>query len=190
MTRPVPHPILLAAAHGELPDWARIVESRVRHVASVAALLQRWAEELDLAEADRLRWAAAGWLHDALRDADPDELAAEAGDYPRKARHGPAVAERLRSAGVDDEEFLEAVKYHSLGCRGLRRLGRFLYLADYLEPLRPYDAVRHAALRARLPNDHVAALKWVCARRIGDRLRRGRPLHPDTVDFWNELLGM
>jgi HD superfamily phosphohydrolase YqeK len=190
MTRPVPHPILMAAAHGELPDWARIDQSRLRHVASVAQLLERWAEALDLDEADRIRWAAAGWLHDALRDADPAELAAEAGDYPSKVRHGPAVAVRLRSAGVDDDEFLEAVRYHSLGCRGLRRLGRFLYLADYLEPVRPYDPVRHAALRARLPDDHVTALRWVCARRIDDRLRRGKSLHPDTVSFWNELAGM
>jgi HD superfamily phosphohydrolase YqeK len=187
--QPELHPVVLAAARGVLPEWACIRPSRVGHAAAVADLMERWAGELGLSGADRRRWAAAGWLHDALRDANPEDLAPLAGDYPSKVRHGPAVAARLRQLGVDDADLLEAVACHSLGRRGLGPLGRFLYLADYLEPSRPYEPVTHAALRARLPHDHAAATRWVCARRIDDRLRRGKALHPDTVDFWNELVG-
>lgn len=187
MTRRDLHPLILGAAQGKLPEWAALRPSRRPHSASVAALLERWALELGLPERDRVRWVAAGWLHDALRDADAGTLEAESAEYPSGVRHGPAAAARLERSGVDDEELLEAVRYHSLGRAGLGRLGRFLYLADYLEPGRSFESVKNAALRARLPGDHEAVLRLVCASRIADTLNRGFPLRPETVDFWNEL---
>lgn len=181
------HPMIAAAAGGRLPDWSRVSQLRLPHLESVSQLLQRWAETLALDEVDRVRWAAAGWLHDALRDAPPEQLVGEAGDYPKKVRHGPAAAALLRRDGVGDEELLEAITFHSLGCGGLRRLGRFLFLADYLEPKRRYAPVENAVLRARLPERERAVLKVVCARRIVQRLERDKSLRQETVDFWNEL---
>ncbi|MEE9133779.1 MAG: HD domain-containing protein [Gemmatimonadota bacterium] len=183
------HPLILAAAEGRLPDWACPRSSRRPHLAAVAELMAVWAGELALDERDRTRWTAAGWLHDALRDADSGELCSEAGDFPAKVRHGPAAAARLRKAGVNDDELLDAISFHSLGRDGLGQLGRLLYLADYLEPTRTFDPVENAALRARLPADEHAVLRLVCARRLSDTLGRGIPLHPASVSFWNQLAG-
>lgn len=187
MTRPDLHPLIVAAAQGRLPEWAAVRPSRHPHLAAVAALLQTWAQELKLAERDQVRWAAAAWLHDALRDADAIALEAEAADFPERVRHGPAAAARLERSGVNDEELLQAIRYHSLGRGGFGRLGRFLYLADYLEPGRDFAPVENAALRACMPGDHEAVLRLVCSRRIAELLDRGVPLRPETVDFWNEL---
>jgi len=187
MTNQALHPIIAAAARGDLPDWACVAPDRRPHLAAVAEVLNTWAKELGLDETERMRWVAAGWLHDALRDADPDGLADEADGYPRKVRHGPAVAARLRKAGVDDEELLEAVAYHTVGRGGLGRLGRYLYLADYLEPGRSFENSERAELARRLPQDREAVLKSVCARRITRLLDRGFALPRETVDFWNEL---
>jgi HD superfamily phosphohydrolase YqeK len=181
------HPTIVAAAAGRLPEWARVSPRRRPHLESVSELLLRWSHTLALDDVDRARWAAAGWLHDALRDAPPEELIGEAAGYPRKVRHGPAAAALLRRDGVEDEELLEAVTFHSLGCGGLRRLGRYLFLADYLEPKRPYAPQENAVLRARLPEDERGVLRIVCARRIVERLVRDKSLRPETVDFWNEL---
>ncbi len=183
------HPIIVAAAGGELPAWARVRAGRMTHLASVAELLARWATELGLDETDRLRWVAAGWLHDSLRDEDPESLAAAVAEYPVQVQHGPAAAERLRAEGVDDGELLDAIRYHSLGNGGLGALFRYLYLADYLEPRRPYAPVENAAMRAALPRESDAVLKRVCALRIQEVLSRGRPLRRETVAFWNELQG-
>lgn len=187
MTPNALHPILEAAARGDLPDWAVVRPERRRHLASVAGLMDRWAADLDLGAADRARWSAAAWLHDALRDADPTGLLDEAGDYPAPLRHGPAVAARLSDAGIADSELLDAVAFHTLGRPGIGRLGRFLYLADYLDPLRPFQPARRAALRARLPEAEPEVLRKVVARRIGELLCRGLPLRAETVDFWNEV---
>lgn len=159
------------------------------HLASVAAVMQDWATRLGLDRRERARWTAAGWLHDALRDADPEGLAAEADEFPAKVRHGPAVAARLREAGVDDEEMLQAIAYHSLGCGGMERLGRYLYLADYLEPGRTFDRTVLDELAQHLPHDPLTALRGVCARRIAHQLGKGTALRPETVAFWNELVG-
>ncbi len=188
MTRSELHPLIVAAARGELPEWTAVRPLRLPHLAAVADLMARWATELGLDARDRTRWAAAGWLHDVLRDASPESLAADAGEYPERLRHGPAAAARLAAAGVTDAELLDAVRYHSLGKRGLGRLGRFLYLADYLEPRRSFAAVENAALRARLPHHGDAVLRRVCALRILDALERGLLLRPETVGFWNQLL--
>lgn len=181
------HPIIRAAAEGRLPDWARVSPSRRAHLERVVDLLADWARGLGLTERDRARWEAAAWLHDALRDVEPGSLS-EASEYPPKVRHGPAAARRLRAEGIGDEEVLEAIAAHTLGRPGLGRLGRYLFMADYLEPGREFENDERAALRARLPAEESLVLREVCARRIRWRLRDGKPLHPDTVGFWNELV--
>jgi HD superfamily phosphohydrolase YqeK len=102
-------------------------------------------------------------------------------------QHGPAAAEQLIAEGVDDQELLDAIRYHSLGNSGLGALGRYLYLADYLEPGRPYAPVENAAMRAGLPHEPDAVLRRVCGLRIQEVLNRGAPLRRETVAFWNEL---
>ena len=67
-------PVVRDAAEGRLPSWSQVKPKRREHMGRVAALLREWAAALDLPPAEVARWTAAGWLHDALRDADPEEL--------------------------------------------------------------------------------------------------------------------
>lgn len=186
MTDRSPHPIVAEAAVGRTPAWARIGSRRLAHIEGVAALMDRWAEGLHLSRIDRMRWLAAAYLHDALRDARPQDLV-EAADYPPKIRHGPAVAARMAEQGVDDTELLDAIRYHTVGWSGWRDMGRFLYLADFLEPSRALAPARLAALRARLPRGQDDVLRTVCAWRLSEQLRRGAPLRAESVEFWNSL---
>lgn len=194
-TGPTLHPIVQAAggSPGRLPPWARIGPGRREHVERVAALLDEWAAELGLSGADRVRWRAAGRLHDALKAADADSLRplvpGADGPWPDSLLHGPACAARLRAEGVDDESLLAAVAHHSTGHPALDDLGRYLYLADYLEPGRSADPDLCGALRARLPSDRRAVLREVAARRIGGLLERGLPILPTSIEFWNRLVG-
>ena len=185
------HPVLAAAAAGRLPRWAEAGPARRAHLARVAHLLGRWAEALRLPPAEVARWQAAGWLHDALRDADPeplrDDVAPALQDLPGPLLHGPATAARLAREGVRDAELLDAIAYHTLGHPRLGRLGRALYLADYLEPGRPFDPAWRAALRARLPAALEPVLREVVAARLTHRIRAHGALRPETVDFWNAL---
>jgi HD superfamily phosphohydrolase YqeK len=188
----VTHPILAAAAAGTLPAWAEASTARQEHLDRVADLMERWANDLGLEREETVRWRAAGMLHDALRDADPRALRpmvdAALRDAPGDLLHGPAAAARLREDGVRDEPLLRAIAWHTLGHPDLDRLGRGLYLADYLEPGRRHDPERAAAWRERIPTELPAVLQELAAARIGHTLRKGRPLLEPTVGFWNGLV--
>ncbi|HEX7050985.1 MAG TPA: HD domain-containing protein [Longimicrobiales bacterium] len=182
-----------AAAAGRLPAWAEAGPARRAHAARVAALMDDWARRLGLDAGERLRWRAAGWLHDALRDADPAVLRRrvppEFRDLPDPLLHGPAAARRLAEDGVADAPLLTAIAYHTIGHPTLDALGRALYLADYLEPGRTFDPGGRAALRARLPGAMEEALVHVVAARLKHLLDSGRALRPESVAFWNAIVG-
>ena len=161
-----------------LPEWAVATPERRAHIERVAALLSTWATALRVPAAERARWLHAAWLHDALRDAPAaDEL-----------QHGPMAAERAARDGERDPGVLDAVRYHSLGHARWDDVGKMLYLADYLEPGRPFDREAHRALAARVPGERDAVLRDVAARRIARVIDSGWPLVRETVDFWNSLL--
>jgi HD superfamily phosphohydrolase YqeK len=155
----------------------------------VAELLGGWAEARGLPEEDRIRWRAAGHLHDALRQAEADELTFwTERDWEPALLHGPACAERLREEGVEDEALLRAVAYHTLGHPELDDLGRHLYLADFLEPGRQILPDVRDRLRSLLPDEPLEVLLSVVALRIAHRLEVRGGIRRETVAFWNRLL--
>lgn len=183
------HPVIEAAGRdGTLPEWSRISEARRAHVERVAALLDDWAGALGLSGAERTRWIAAGRLHDALKDATTPDLQALVADerWPEPLLHAPAVAARLASEGVDDEEFLLALRYHSIGHPDFAALGEHLYLADYLEPGRS-DTDERVALRDGMPKERADVLPVVIRRRIEAQLANGDVVMPAAIDFWNRV---
>ena len=186
------HPLIAAAADGQLPDWAEATPDRRAHMARVAEVMEEWGSTLGIGPEELRRWRAAAMLHDALRDADPDalrdEVPEEFAGWPDGMLHGPAAAGRLETEGVADHDLLAAIGWHTVGHPDLGAVGRALYLADYTEPGRGQDAERLARLRARVPDDMDSVLREVLAERIGLTLEGGHPLRSPTVAFWNSLV--
>ena len=185
------HPLIEAAGRrGELPPWTRLTPERREHVERVAELLDEWGAALDLPEAERIRWKAAGRLHDALKDASVEELrelVEDEADWPESLLHAPAAAARLAVDGVEDEELLLAVRYHSIGHPRFGMLGEHLYLADYLEPGRP-DSEERVRQRETMPNARSEVLPLVIRRRIEAQLASDQVLLLAAVDFWNRTV--
>lgn len=163
---------------------------RREHISRVADLLCSWAADLRLPETDRIRWSATAWLHDALRDAKPEMLRplvpVALRDLEPAILHGPAAAARL---GDDaDRAIANAIRYHTIGHPALDRLGRCLYLADFLEPGRDFRNDWRMQLRERMPDGIDLVLQEVTASRIGHLLEKGRTIRPETVAFWNDQI--
>jgi 2-amino-4-hydroxy-6-hydroxymethyldihydropteridine diphosphokinase len=184
-----PTRLVREAAEGRLPPWTVAKPRRREHMRRVAALLYRWASDLRLPSRDVTRWAAAGYLHDALRDADPDELRgevpAEFRHLPGKLLHGPAAAARLE--GHADEELVTAVRWHTLGSPRFGALGRALYLADFLEPGRTFTPKWTESLRLRMPGELDTVLREVLDARVTHVLEKGGTLHPETEALHGQI---
>jgi HD superfamily phosphohydrolase YqeK len=174
----------------QLPLWARVSERRLAHIERVTALLDRWAVELRLSPDEARDWHDVGRWHDALRDADESELRQWAGDVslPLTVLHGPAAARRLESEGETRREVLEAIRWHTLGNPTWGRTGRALYMADFLEPGRPFSKAEREFLARTLPSDFDGVFRQVLHLRLEWTLREGKPVFPETAALWNQLL--
>lgn len=181
----------------ELPPWAVVGEKRRGHIARVTALLDHWAGLLAL-DADEARaWHDAGRWHDALRDTDEEELrrwasraetlVGESSTLPTEMLHGPAAAARLAETGETRVELLAAIRWHTVGHAQWTRVGRALYMADYLEPGRRFSPADRAFLAAHVPTDFEGVFRQVVRQRLDWSLREGKALFPDTVALWNAV---
>jgi len=173
-----------------MPAWARVSERRLEHIMRVTELLDEWAAALRLPPEEAQAWHDAGRYHDALRDAPETELRRLAGDLPEyttEMLHGPAAAERLQQDGETRIELLDAIRYHTVGSARWGRLGRALYMADYLEPGRKFSRADRAYLASQAPHDFDATFRQVVRARLEWSLREGMRLYPEAVVLWNSV---
>jgi HD superfamily phosphohydrolase YqeK len=172
-----------------LPQWAVVTAERLEHIQRVAELTASWAERMGVPDSERNRWLRAVWLHDALRDANPDELEkwAPGTPGPPELRHGPASAAHAKAEGETDRGVLDAVRYHSLGLAEWDMVGRIVYCADYLDPGRAFHKAQRAELAERLPDDPGGVLREVARSRLTHIVQSGWPVLEPTVRFWNSL---
>lgn len=172
-----------------LPEWAEVGEKRRAHIARVTALLDRWAAQLQLGADEAQSWHDAGRWHDALRDANAESLRALADDAERPVEtlHGPAAAVRLAREGESRADVLDAIRWHTVGYAGWSRVGRALYMADFLEPGRQFARADRAFLADHLAHDFDGVFRQVVRMRIEWTVREGKALFPETVALWNHV---
>ncbi|MEJ9209974.1 bis(5'-nucleosyl)-tetraphosphatase (symmetrical) YqeK [Bacillus smithii] len=101
--------------------------------------------------------------------------------------HAPVGAYLAKTeAGIEDEEVLDAIRYHTSGRPDMTVLDKVIYLADYIEPGRQFpgvDEVREMA-EQNLDEALIQALKNT----IVFLLKKNQPVFPDTVDTYNHLM--
>ena len=147
---------------------------------------------MELSNEDCVRWKAAGFLHDALRDAAPEalrcRLPSTLADLPDPILHGPAAAEQLRIDGVMDEELRRAISGHTFGDPDFGLMGRALYCADFLEPSRSFLSEWREDRRRRMPSEMNAVVREIAGARIRNVVEREGTILLQTVAFWNRLV--
>lgn len=182
----------------DLPAWAAVGEKRRAHIARVTKLLDKWARELELETEESRAWHDVGRWHDAMRDAGEGDLRRWAGEpgggldgragaIPLEMLHGPAAAARLAAEGEPRAAVLDAIRWHTLGHVGWGRVGRALFMADYLEPGRRFSAADRSFLAEHVAADFDGVLRQVVRHRLEWSLREGKELFPETVAFWNDV---
>lgn len=98
---------------------------------------------------DTIKGRTAGLLHDIAREETDEEITRLAGsdglgiskiesEYP-VLLHGRAGAVIVKEQlGIEDEEILDAIRWHTTGKRDMPGLTAVLYISDYIEPGRKH----------------------------------------------------
>ncbi len=179
-----------------IKEYAKTVlsEKRFAHTVNVAEEARRIAV---LWGADADKAYLAGIIHDIAKEV-PKSQALEAltryGYNPDETErlnpellHGKLAAYIAKDKfGIDDEEVLSAVAYHTTGRPAMSLLEKIIYVADFTEPGRCYpeaDEIR------RLADQNLdKAVLYQADMVIKFIVDKGRPLHVDTVNTRNYFL--
>lgn len=172
----------------------RLTPKRFNHSLAVAEEAKRLARKYG---EDEARLFTAGLLHDAMKDSSPEEqlkLLDEDGimlsDIEKSAKKlwhaisGEVFARRV--IGIDDKEILSAIRYHTTAKAGMTKFEKLLYVADFTSADRDYDGVD--AVRSAADRDLDEAMEEGLGFTVSDLAGQRRPIHPDTVDAYNEIV--
>ena len=134
-----------------------MTKSRYEHTLGVeftaASLAMRYEVDIEKAE-------LAGLLHDCAKCIDSEDTLDECKKYNIEltdvekrnpflihSKLGAVHAKKLY--GVDDEDIISAIRFHTTGKPDMTMLEKIVFVADYIEPLRykqqDIDEVRHLA---------------------------------------------
>jgi len=179
--------LLLNALREKLPP------KRLEHSLNVASSAAQLAHHY---RTDEAKAYYAGLAHDICKCTDADEMTQilqqsgyiflDCEQGSTNLLHGPAGAEFLRQSGLcDDEEILNAVRYHSTGRAGMNLLEKIVFIADLISAERDYpdvDIVRKLAFK-----DLNKTMYYILQYIVDDLTRKGMPVHPNSIKCLEKL---
>lgn len=174
----------------------RIGENRFLHTIRVKDTAIKLAKihDVDLEKAE-----IAGFLHDCAKIRDKKDLIKKAKEnnllLTKEMMKAPQIIHSYLGAlfarefyGIDDEDILNAITYHTTGRTNMSDLEKIIFLADYIEPLRNFDGVERA--RELANKDLDAAMYFALNNTLKFLVERDSYIVPVTVlarNFYKEM---
>ncbi|MBO4338301.1 MAG: bis(5'-nucleosyl)-tetraphosphatase (symmetrical) YqeK [Clostridia bacterium] len=147
--------------------------------------------------ADEEKAYTAGILHDVLKDKSPEFLLDYFGKNGvrltdvEKSNHKlyHAIAGSIyveKELGVNDEEIINAIRYHTTGRKNMSLLEKVIYIADFISADRKYDGVERMREKAKISLE--TAMEEGLQFSIIELSEKLLPIHPDSIDAYNEII--
>ena len=137
----------------------------------------------------------AGLLHDITKNSDRQEhlhffetfgiMLSDVEKNAEKLWHAMSGSGYLKNIlKIDDDEILDAVRYHTTAKANMSLTAKILYLADFTSKDRDYTDVNviRALVDKSLDEAFIYALKYS----IIDLTEHSKAIHPDTVEAFNQ----
>lgn len=167
---------------------------RLHHSLEVAKSAKHLAEKYGC---DEEKAYLAGLLHDVMKEADREETFALAEKYSLEMTELEKDSKKLWHAitgtcfiknelGIDDDEILSAVRYHTTGKANMTLGEKVLYIADFVSSDRSYDGVE--SMREKSEISLESAMLEGLEFTIAELLEKNVPIHPDTIDAYNDII--
>ena len=177
--------------HGLYQDYSDMIErvkgalttERWHHTCGVVVSGLKINERIGL---PREKVFVACLLHDCMKQSDRIHPGVPADAIGTKVLHAFNGAEEARIAfGIEDNEILDAIRYHTTGRAGMTVLDKLVYTADMVdEETRDFEGVEHLREVSYRDLDRGFMLCFkVCYDRL---LATGKPIYPLSTECFNE----
>lgn len=169
-------------------------ESRYIHTMGVVECAVKLAE---LNNIDPKRSETAALIHDAAKYMDIEkqkEMIKEHGyDIDEVMEESPQLLHGVTASilgkdmmGIEDDDLLSAVRYHTTGKRNMTTLEKIIYIADYIEPNRDFPGVDEIR-KITFENLDEGVLKGL-SNSIIYVVKNGNMIHPLSLEARNYLI--
>lgn len=174
--------------------YKNLNESKLKHSLNVSetavSLAVKYGESIEKAR-------IAGLVHDCAKGMKDEELIKVARAHGIQLDEvcisNPSILHGLVASiiakeemGIEDEDMLMAIRYHTTGRKNMSVLEKIIYIADYIEPLRTFDGVEELRNLSNVDLDETVvrslenSIKYV--------ISQNGLLHTDTIHARNYLL--
>ncbi len=163
-------------------------ESRVQHSIRVAEL----AKTLAIHHKENPKKAyIAGLIHDCAKELSPSHTQLEFSQheitlynqYPKVWHAFVIKTVASHYFQISDTDIINAAKWHSTGTANMSPLSQILYIADYIEPNRPFDNLQ--ALLELAHSSLNSCVLTICKQTIQHLINTKLPIHPESINCHN-----
>lgn len=169
-------------------------EKRYQHSLRVSMVAEKIAEYYKL-PSEKVK--ILGLLHDCAKDYSVDELKKlinkynirldKVGGKIPKIWHAYVGAELAKEVfQINDEEMLDAIRYHSTASDKLSLIGKIIYIADKIEPDRGSKKIKK--LWELLKQDIDLAMLELINQELKYLISKNSIIHPDTLVARNKII--
>ncbi|PRY83968.1 bis(5'-nucleosyl)-tetraphosphatase (symmetrical) YqeK [Alkalibacterium olivapovliticus] len=163
---------------------------RFKHILRVEKTALKLAERY---EADYEKVSIAALAHDYAKE-KPDEemrdliisenLDLDMLQYGSNIWHGPLGAVLMKNEyNIEDDEILEAIRYHTVGSPRMSKVAQIIYVADFIEPNRSFKGVEDA--RELAETDIKSAVAYISRHTISSLVKRNTRIYPKSIETYN-----
>jgi predicted HD superfamily hydrolase involved in NAD metabolism len=164
----------------------RLPENRFNHVLGVLNMATTLAQKFGVSEPkaqvaailhDVAKFSDREWMKSIIINENMDPLLL---DYHSELWHAPVGAYVAESEfGIQDEDILNAIRYHTTGRVGMSDLEKVIYIADLVEPGRNFSGVEE--LR-QLKDQGLNVMMEASIKHTIDFLKsKNQPVYPDSL---------
>lgn len=169
-------------------------ELRYNHCINVAKEAQRLAE---IYGADKQKAATAGILHDITKEMSKEEqlqIMTSGGiildDIQKNAPklwHSISGSVYVRdNLGINDEDILNAIRFHTTGRAGMSLLEKIIFVADFTSDERNYKGI--VKMRKKSRRSLEDAMLYGLSFTFSSLTSRGLAVHIDELECYNEIV--
>lgn len=172
----------------------KLSEKRYYHSLCVADEALRLAKKYGASEQKAY---LAGLLHDITKNSPKEEHLNIFNTFGIILNNVEKNAEKLWHAisgaafvryilNIQDEQIIDAIRYHTTAKEDMSMLSKILYLADFSSRDRDYDDVdiMRSLVDKSLDEAYIYALQYS----VKDLVEQKRAIHPDTLNAYNEAV--